>query len=198
MHYHSHKHNSIKQEILWRGKPQLRPRLARLQDFPNIKRLRSRYTVQVTAVVKTAISLFSIVQKGQPYATLRTSRQLAHGHSFLSGLQIICFWPWLSMAPHWHEPWTWYKLAKRNSRWRKNWACVLMHHGSKYCMDYAKASGLLRKTEQWISVQSGCKYSPWFQREWLHNFRSHRDEGLAWVVTMRFSILLDRSIVDSL
>ncbi|ESZ90274.1 long-chain-fatty-acid-CoA ligase [Sclerotinia borealis F-4128] len=51
--------------------PQPRPRLARIQDFPNMERIRSQYSVQASVIVKTAISLFNVIQTGQQYAMFK-------------------------------------------------------------------------------------------------------------------------------
>lgn len=51
--------------------PQTRPRLARIQDFPDIERLRSQHSIPALVIVKTAISLFNVIQTGQSYAIFR-------------------------------------------------------------------------------------------------------------------------------
>ncbi|THV49204.1 hypothetical protein BGAL_0206g00050 [Botrytis galanthina] len=51
--------------------PQPRPRLARMQDFPDIERLRMQHFIQAPVIVKTAISIFNVIQTGKPHAIFK-------------------------------------------------------------------------------------------------------------------------------
>ncbi|KAF7959458.1 hypothetical protein EAE96_001075 [Botrytis aclada] len=51
---------------------QPRPRLARMQDFPDIERLRTQHFIQAPVIVKTAISIFNVIQTGKPHAVFRS------------------------------------------------------------------------------------------------------------------------------
>ncbi|KAF5867887.1 putative amp-binding enzyme family protein [Botrytis fragariae] len=50
---------------------QPRPRLARMQDFPDIERLRTQHLIQAPVIVKTAISIFNVIQTGKPHAIFK-------------------------------------------------------------------------------------------------------------------------------
>ncbi|TGO23297.1 hypothetical protein BPAE_0137g00170 [Botrytis paeoniae] len=50
---------------------QSRPRLARMQDFPDIERLRTQHFIQAPVIVKTAISIFNVIQTGKPHAVFK-------------------------------------------------------------------------------------------------------------------------------
>ncbi|KAK6604230.1 AMP-binding enzyme [Botrytis cinerea] len=50
---------------------QPRPRIARMQNFPDIERLRMQHSIQAPVIVKTAICIFNVIQTGKPYAIFK-------------------------------------------------------------------------------------------------------------------------------